>query len=122
MFWPRSLFGRLTLLLITVVAISLAATILVFRHERAALLERQFNDTKITQLLALRSMLESTDLRERRREQLEAIGRQYGVRIIPEGDRPRVGIMPVGPMYVELEARLTASLGTGTEVRLAPRS
>ncbi len=119
-FWPRSLFGRLTLLLITVVAISLAATILFFRHERAALLERQFNDTRLVQLQALRATLESTGAGERP-EMLQAIGRQYGVRIIPESERPRVGGPALGPLMAELEAHLRNSLGPGTELRVAPR-
>ncbi len=37
---PRSLFGRLALLLLVVVALALAATICFFRHDRAALLAR----------------------------------------------------------------------------------
>ena len=71
---PRSLFGRLTLLLLAVVAIALAATILFFRHDRAALLARQFGDTKIVQLQALRAALEGADA-PGQRETLARIGR-----------------------------------------------
>ena len=53
--YPRSLFGRLALLLLAVVAIALVTTIAVFRHDRAALLERAFSDTKIAQLQAVRA-------------------------------------------------------------------
>ncbi len=119
-FWPRSLFGRLTLLLIAVVAISLATTILFFRHERAALVERQFNDTRIVQLQALRAALAATDL-QAHREALQAIAHQYGVRILPESERPRVGAPALGPMFAEMETRLTDGLGAGTELRVAPR-
>ena len=118
--WPRSLFGRLTLLLIAVVAISLAATILLFRHDRAQLLARQFSDTKIVQLQALRAALEASDSRERR-ETLLGIGRQYGVRIVPETERASVGAPAFGPRMAELEQRLQEKLGPGTELRIAPR-
>ncbi len=72
--WPRSLFGRLTLLLIAIVAIAMAATILFFRHDRAALIARQFGETKIVQLQALRAALSAADTHERR-ETLRDLGR-----------------------------------------------
>ena len=118
--WPRSLFGRLTLLLIVVVAIAMAATILFFRHDRAALLERQFSDTRIVQLQALRAALGASDTRERR-ETLRDIGRQYGVRIVPEAERPTVGAPAKGTAMLEFEQRLQESLGAGTQLRIAPR-
>jgi len=40
--WPRSLFGRLVLLLIAVVAIAAVTTFVIFRQDRAALIARQF--------------------------------------------------------------------------------
>ena len=40
--YPRSLFGRLTLLLVAVVAIATVSMILLFRQDRAALIARQF--------------------------------------------------------------------------------
>ena len=43
--WPRSLFGRLALLLLLVILISQATAIFLFRQDRAALLQRQFDDT-----------------------------------------------------------------------------
>jgi two-component system osmolarity sensor histidine kinase EnvZ len=118
--WPRSLFGRLTLLLILVVAIVTAATILFFRHDRATLLARQFGETKIVQLQALRAALGATDSTERR-ETLRDIGRQYGVRIIPEAERPLVGAPAIGSEMADLEDRLRESFGTGTQLRIAPR-
>jgi len=118
--WPRSLFGRLTLLLILVVAMVTAATILFYHQDRAALLERQFSDTKIVQLQALRAALGATDSTERR-ETLRDIGRQYGVRIVPEAERPLVGAPARGSQMAELEDRLRESLGTGTQLRIAPR-
>ena len=80
---PRSLFGRLALLLLAVVAVALAATILFFRQDRVTLLARQFGDTKIVQLQAVRAALEANDTPERR-ESIGRIGREYGVRIVPE--------------------------------------
>ena len=118
--WPRSLFGRLTLLLIAVVAIAMAATILFFGQDRAALLARQFGETKIVQLQALRATLSAADTPERR-ETLRDIGRQYGVRIVSEAERPLVGGPALGPAMVELQQRLRESLGAGTELRVAPR-
>ena len=81
--YPRSLFGRLALLLLAVVALALASTILLFRHDRAALLVRAFGDTKIAQLQAVRAALEASDAAERR-ETVARIGRDFGVRIVPE--------------------------------------
>ncbi len=117
---PRSLFWRLALLLLAVVAIALAATILFFRHDRATLLARAFSDTKIVQLQAVRAALESSDASERR-ETVARIGREYGVRIMPERERPLLGAgAPVLPAMQELEARLRDRLGPGTQVRAAP--
>ena len=118
--WPRSLFGRLTLLLIVVVAVAIAATSLFFRQDRAALLARQFSDTKIVQLQALSAALAAPETAEQR-ETLRGIGRQYGVRIVPEAERPTVGLPARGGAMEELETRLRESLGAGTELRIAPR-
>ena len=118
--WPRSLFGRLTLLLIAVVAIAMAATILFFRHDRAALIAHQFGENKIVQLQALRAALAVADTHERR-ETLRDIGSQYGVRIVPEAERPLVGGPALGPAMQDLRDRLRESLGPETELRVAPR-
>ena len=118
--YPRSLFGRLALLLLVVVAVALVATIAFFRHDRAALLARQFGDTKIVQLQAVRAALEASDARERR-ETVGRIGREYGVRIVPESERPMLGAnAPILPAMQELEQRLRDRLGPGIEVRAAP--
>lgn len=118
--WPRSLFGRLALLLLTVLVVAIAVTILLFRQDRAALLARQFGDTKIVQLQALRAALDGADVGERR-EALRRIGREYDVRIVAEADRPMAGGQPAGPLLSELEARLRAALGEGTALRIQPR-
>ncbi len=117
---PRSLFGRLALLLLGVLLIAVAATILFFGRDRAALLARQFGDTKIVQLQAIRAALAAADGPERR-ETVMRIGREYGVRLVPESERPLMGgLKPNNPSLEELEQRLTEALGPGTEVRLAP--
>ena len=116
---PRSLFGRLALLLLAVVAVALVATILFFRQDRMTLLARQFGDTKIVQLQAVRAALEANDTPERR-ESIGRIGREYDVRIVPESERPFMGGVRVPPPLEALEARLREALGPGTELRVAP--
>jgi len=120
MLWPRSLFGRLMLLLVAVVALVVATTILLFNRDRAALIARQFNDTKLVQMKALRASLEGVG-GPFRGDTLARLGREYGVRIIAERERPSIGIAPAGPTLRGLEERLREGLGEGTEVRLAPR-
>ncbi len=118
---PRSLFGRLVLLLITVVALAVLTSIVMFRQDRAELLVRQFSDTKLVQLQALRAALESAD-GPHRRETLLRLNREYGVRIVPEAERPNIGQPVIGPMFTDLEDRLRTKMGPDTEVRVAPRA
>ena len=119
--WPRSLFGRLVLLLVVVVAVAAVATAVLFNRDRAALIARQFGETKIVQLKALRASLESAD-GPQRRETLARLGREYGVRIVPEDERPIVGVSPQGATMQQLEKRLQEALGVETTIRIAPRS
>jgi two-component system osmolarity sensor histidine kinase EnvZ len=118
---PRSLFGRLALLLLAVVALAVLASIVLFRYERLSLLTRQMSQTKLVQLLAIRAALAGTDDPERS-ETLEELSREYGVTIHPEGDRPVRGASPPGPVMQELAERLRAQLGPETDVRFAPRA
>ena len=119
--WPRSLFGRLVLLLIVVVGLAALTTAVVFNRDRAALIAKQFSDTKIVQLKALRAALEGAD-EPQRRETLGRLGREYGVRIIPEAQRPLVGgPTPTGPSMRDLEKRLQDEMGPETSIRIAPR-
>jgi two-component system, OmpR family, osmolarity sensor histidine kinase EnvZ len=119
--WPRSLFGRLILLLVSVVALAALTTMLIFNRDRAALIAHQFNDTKVVQMKALRASLEQVD-GPLRRETLARLGREYGVRIIAERERPTIGVAPIGATMQGLEDRLREDLGAGTEVRIAPRA
>jgi two-component system osmolarity sensor histidine kinase EnvZ len=118
---PGSLFGRLVLLLVTVVALAALTTIVVFKRDREALLAHQFNDTKVVQMKALRASLDAAD-GTLRREALARLGREYGVRIIPERERPTIGLTPIGATLQDLEQRLREELGEGTEVRVSPRA
>jgi two-component system, OmpR family, osmolarity sensor histidine kinase EnvZ len=119
--WPRSLFGRLVLLLIVVVGLAALTTALLFNRDRAALIAKQFGETKIVQLKALRAALEGAD-EPQRRETLGRLGREYGVRIIPEAQRPLVGgPTPPGPAMRDLEKRLQDEIGPETSIRIAPR-
>jgi len=119
-FLPRSLFGRLALLLLVVVAVALAATILLFRHDRVELLARQVDETKIVQLQAVRAALVALDPHTHR-DAMVRIAREYGVRIVPESERPSFGANAVLPARLqELQERLRERLGPGTELHPAP--
>jgi two-component system osmolarity sensor histidine kinase EnvZ len=149
--WPRSLFGRLSLLLIGVLAIAILATILIFRQDRSALLLRHFGDTKIVQLQALRGALESLGSEERA-SALERLSRQHGVRIVPADEREPSGFGASGwrggrgmrgpgamwrdgdpgdrvsgplaafvSVVAQLEERFTDAIGPGVEIRVNPR-
>ena len=116
--WPRSLFGRLALLLLAAILISQAAAIYLFRQDRAALIARQFGDTKLAQLRALRSALASVEPGE---ATLARFGEANGARIVPDGERRSVGVAPQNPNLIELEDRLKTELGPETELRIQPR-
>jgi two-component system osmolarity sensor histidine kinase EnvZ len=118
--WPRSLFGRLALLLLLVILISQAAAIYLFRQDRAALLARQFSDTKLVQLRALRAALAATDPRATDAT-LARFGEASHARIVPDEERQFVGGPPQNPLLVDLERRLKTELGPGTELRIQPR-
>src|ERR1700675_1189891 len=94
---PRSLFGRLVLLLVAVVALAVLPSIVMFRLERANLLNRQLSETKLVQLQAIRAALETAE-GPRRSEVLAQLSGEYGVRIIPESERPMRGQPPGGPL------------------------
>ncbi|MCC7327339.1 MAG: HAMP domain-containing protein [Burkholderiales bacterium] len=117
---PRSLFGRLVLLLVSVVALAVLLSIVLFRLERANLLNRQLSETKLAQVQAIRSALEATD-DPQGRGALAQMSREYGVRIFPESERPMRGQPPGGPLMKELAERWRERLGPETDIRFAPR-
>ncbi|MEO8135062.1 MAG: ATP-binding protein [Betaproteobacteria bacterium] len=116
---PRSLFGRLALLLIAVTAVGFVAALLIFRYDRATLTERQFSDTKIVQLETLRAALSSLQSQDRPGF-LRRLGREYGVLLLSVTDRPTIGRPALGPRMRELEDRLKERMGEDTELRLQP--
>jgi two-component system osmolarity sensor histidine kinase EnvZ len=118
--WPRSLFGRLAMLLLLVILVSQAAAIYLFRQDRAALVARQFSDTKLVQLRSLRAALAATDPRAADAT-LAQFGEAYHARIVPDEERRFVGGPPQNPLLVELQQRLKAELGPDTELRIQPR-
>lgn len=118
--WPRSLFGRLALLLLLVTLISQATAIFLFRQDRAALLSRQFSDTKIVQLKALRAGLAAADPKSTAAA-LARFGDAYQARIVPDEERPFVGGPPQNRLLVELLERLRQELGPETDLRIQPR-
>jgi two-component system osmolarity sensor histidine kinase EnvZ len=117
---PRSLFGRLTLLLLAVVALAVLASVLLFRVERTSLLNRQLSETKLAQLQAIRAALATTD-DPGGSETLEELSREYGVTIQLEAGSPMRPQPPGGPFMRELAERLREDLGPETEIRFAPR-
>jgi two-component system osmolarity sensor histidine kinase EnvZ len=114
------LFGRLVLLLLVATLVSTAASVYLFRQDRAALLARQFGDTKIVQLKALRAALSATGGGEKSAT-LEKLGEEYQARIVPDGEQRFSSNSPVWPMLVELQERLQAQLGPETEIRMQVR-
>ncbi|MFO1313428.1 MAG: ATP-binding protein [Burkholderiales bacterium] len=117
---PRSLFGRLTLLLLAVVALAVVASVILFRVERSNLSSRQLSETRLAQLQAIRAALSASDDPERS-ETLEELSREYGVTIHSEQDRPMRDPPPGGPFMREFAERLRDRLGPETEIRFAPR-
>ena len=118
--WPRSLFGRLALLLLAVILVSQGTAIFLFRQDRAELLARQFGDTKIVQLKALRAALSAADPGGTGAT-LEHFGEAYSARIVSDENRGFIGVPAANPLMAELEQRLRNELGPETELRIQPR-
>ena len=107
-------------MLLLVILVSQAAFIVLFRQDRAALLSRQFGDTKIAQLKALSAALANSDPGQKRTA-IAQLERAYGARIVPETERRWVGAPAMGRIVLELEERLKDELGPDTELRVQPR-
>ena len=114
---PRSLFGRLALLLFAVTAIGFVAALLIFRYDRATFAERQFDHAKIAQLETLRAALSSLQSQDRPGF-LRRLGREYGVLLVSVIDRPTIGRPALGPRMRDLEDRLKERIGSDIELRL----
>ena len=119
---PRSLFGRLALLLLAVVALAVLATILLFRHDRAALLVRQFSDTKIVQLQAMRAALESDRRARAPRDARPASAASTACASSRRASARSSASRRCGPLLQPISRSGCAKRsGPGTEVRVAPR-
>jgi len=123
------------LLLLAVILVSQAAAIYLFRQDRAALIARQFGDTKLVEIRSLRAALASTEPGAADAT-LAKFGEAYHARIVAEQERRsatdperrmgfdperRFGVAPGSPLLVELEERMKAELGPETELRIQPR-
>ena len=120
---PKTLFWRLVILLMASLAVAVLAVIFLFRQDRATLIARNFTEAKIAQIESLRAALTaaSTDAKTGRGPQLQMIGREYGVMLIPVDRRPEIGQVPRGPALAPLVEKLQEQLGRDTEIRLGMR-
>ncbi len=120
---PKTLFWRLVVLLMASLAIAVLAMTFLFRQDRASLIARNFTEAKIAQIESLRTALNkaSVDKQSGRGPQLQMIGREYGVMLIPVDRRPEIGQMPRGPALAPLVEKLQEQLGRDTEIRLGMR-
>ncbi len=62
---PKTLFWRLTSLLLIALAVAVLAMVLLFRQDRASLIAKHFTDAKLEQIDSLRSTLAKMPLEER---------------------------------------------------------
>jgi two-component system osmolarity sensor histidine kinase EnvZ len=108
------------MLLLAVIVIAQLTLLLLFRHDRASLVARQFGDTKIAQIQALRSALASPNALDRAGN-LGRLGKEYGARLIPVEQRPDIGRTPRAPFMVDLSQHLQKHLGEDAEVRVSGR-
>ncbi|HEX8009542.1 MAG TPA: ATP-binding protein, partial [Casimicrobiaceae bacterium] len=106
--------------LLGVILVSQAAAIYLFRQDRAALIARQFSDTKLVELRSLRAALAATAL-PASDATLAKFGEAYHARIVPDQERPFTGGPPQSRLLVELGERLKSELGPETELRIQPR-
>lgn len=120
---PRTLFWRLTALLLGALAIAVLAMVLVFRQDRAGLIARNFTEARITQIESLRAALTRAASEERggRPFQLQMIAREYGIILVPVDRRPEIGEAPRGAALQHLVERLQERFGKDVEVRLGRR-
>lgn len=127
---PKTLFWRLTSLLLIALAVAVLAMVLLFRQDRASLIAKNFTDAKLEQIESLRSTLAKMPLEERadrtdrpggRMFPLQKLGREYGIMLIPTDRRPEIGQVPRGPALAPLVEKLQEHLGADTEIRLGMR-
>ncbi len=117
--WPRSLFGRLALLLLAVVALAVLTSRLLFRVDRATLLARQFGETKLAELQAMRAALAAGDgpVQAGCRSSNCAPTTTCGSSPRPSGRC--AGAAPGGPLHAGRGRAPARRLGPETEIRFA---
>ncbi len=115
---PKSLFARLTLLLIAAVVIAVVSFVFLFRQDRATLVERNFTDAKVQQIEALREAL--LRLPDDRGVTVQPLAREFRVIFVPYDRRPEIGQVP-GPAFRRIVARLQEQIGRDTEIRWGMR-
>ncbi len=121
---PKTLFWRLAALLMIALAVAVLAMVFLFRQDRATLIARNFTEAKMEQIEALRATLAKVatdDAASRPQLQLQRLGREYGVMLIPTDRRPEIGQVPRGPALAPLVEKLQEQLGRDTEIRLGMR-
>ena len=121
---PKTLFWRLAALLITALVVAMLAMVFLFRQDRATLIARNFTEAKMEQIEALRATLAKLSIDDsalRPQLQLQKLGREYGVLLIPTDRRPEIGQVPRGPALAPLVEKLQEQLGRDTEIRLGMR-
>ena len=121
---PKTLFWRLAALLMVALAVAVLAMVFLFRQDRATLIARNFTEAKMEQIEALRATLAKVatdDTVGRPQMQLQRLGREYGVMLIPTERRPEIGQVPRGPALAPLVEKLQEQLGRNTEIRLGMR-
>ena len=121
---PKTLFWRLAALLMIALVVAVLAMVFLFRQDRATLIARNFTEAKMEQIEALRATLAKVPTDEsagRPQLQLQRLGREYGVMLIPTDRRPEIGQVPRGPALAPLVEKLQEQLGRDTEIRLGMR-
>jgi two-component system osmolarity sensor histidine kinase EnvZ len=120
MLWPKTLFFRLSLLMLAVLVLAQAVTWVSLRQERERRLANQFSQTKIAQIQGIRNALLSVP-RGSRPSAFAQLARDYGALIVPVERRPEIGTAPRTPRFAQLTEQLRSEFGPSTEVRLGAR-
>ncbi len=107
-------------------AIAVLTMVFLFRQDRASLIARNFTEAKMEQIEALRATLAKAPVPAeegagRPMMQLQRLGREFGVMLVPTDRRPEIGQLPRGPALAPLVEKLQEQLGRDTEIRLGMR-
>jgi two-component system, OmpR family, osmolarity sensor histidine kinase EnvZ len=120
MWWPKTLFVRLVLLMLGVILLAIAVTGFALREERERQVAQQFSQTKIAQIQGIQNALTSVP-RGARQSAFAQLARDYNAVIVPVERRPEIGTPPRGRAFALITQQLRSVFGEGTEVRLGAR-